>query len=180
MRKLVWGAGGLLAAVLLVGCGLFGGSPSPRPQTQDSPEESASASESATASPSASPTTVVIEDGRHPVYIRTLDVPGRKITFDLVNFLTGTAATKAYLADHPGGTLDTDYYIQNNNPKLRTLPVSLDVAVSVVNLSGPFATNSPLTFGLMPSHYGTSLPDHLFWLTVSGGQIVRIDEQYLP
>src|SRR5262245_45477054 len=43
----------------------------------------------------------VLADGRHPVYLTGLDVSGRKVTFDLVQFLTGEEAKKAWIAAHP-------------------------------------------------------------------------------
>jgi hypothetical protein len=43
------------------------------------------------------------EDGRHAVRITYVDVSGRTVQFDVIQFLTDDEATAAYREDHPGG-----------------------------------------------------------------------------
>jgi hypothetical protein len=78
---------------------------------------------------------VVLADGRHPVLIKTVDVQGRRITFDLIQFLTGEAAIKAAAEDHQESPPPNDYYIRNVNPRLRTLPVRSGATITVNNLA---------------------------------------------
>src|SRR5262245_62119651 len=54
----------------------------------------------------ASPSSVVIADGRHPVIVKSVDLGKREITFDLVVFLTGTAAETEWLKRNPGGSVE--------------------------------------------------------------------------
>jgi len=42
----------------------------------------------------------VLVDGRHPVFLKTVDPNGQTITFDLVQFYTGQAAATAAAEDH--------------------------------------------------------------------------------
>ena len=51
------------------------------------------------------------------------------ITFDLIQFFTGEAATKAAAEDGQGSPAPNDYYIRNVNPRLRTLPVRADAPI---------------------------------------------------
>ena len=76
----------------------------------------------------------VLADGRHPVLPTKVDVAGRKVTFDLIVFLTGQAAKDEWLKQNPQDPSGppNDYMVINNNPLLRTLPVSANVVVKAV------------------------------------------------
>lgn len=112
-----------------------------------------------------------------------------ELTFDLAYFLTGDAAAKAARQDgviKMGEPLPNDYYIINDNPLLRTVPFAPDVAVRVIDwkqccdlVKGDFsafvgAVDSGSAKG---SYHGVTSP---YWITVKGGVIVKIEEQYLP
>jgi hypothetical protein len=135
-------------------------------------------------------TSAVLEDGRHPVYLVELDVPRREVTFDLIQFLTGDEAITAYREDtpeDPEGDPPNDYFIRNVNPQLRTLPVADDVAATVVRLGEASGAGSvPSSFEELPAHLDEQpaadgrLAWNPYWLTVEQGEIVAIDEQYLP
>lgn len=68
----------------------------------------------------------VLEDGRHPVYLKTVDPDRRTVTFDLIQLFIGDAATKAAAEDGKESPLPNDTYIRNVNARLRTLPVAAD------------------------------------------------------
>lgn len=134
------------------------------------------------------PATPVLADGRHPVYLTDIDVAGRSVKFDLIQFLTGDEADAAYHRDYPDEPygVPNDYYIINDNPKLRRLPVADDIAVTVLDWNAGFR---PLVvaFADMPTELaarGEFPGEHLgvnpFWLTVDNGTITAIDEQYIP
>jgi hypothetical protein len=131
----------------------------------------------------------VLEDGRHPVYLTALDTSARTVTFDLIEFLTGQAAKKAWLKDHPDEPdgPPNDYYIVNQNPKLRTLPIAMSVTVKVVDLSGSGAGSKTIAFSDLPSYLaGDPVPDDKrlwpspFWLTVKSGLVTVFEEQFVP
>jgi len=144
--------------------------------------------------PAPAPTTTEpgldLADGRHPVYLNGTDVPGRTLTFDVIQFLTGQAANDAYHADFPEDPEDVpnDYYIVNENPRLRTAPVAESVTVMVLGGGGEWSPDlSPIDFVALPAHLsasppgeGTALSSSPYWLTVASGVITDIEEQYLP
>ncbi len=140
-------------------------------------------------SPSTSPSPV-IAPGRSFVFVRKVEVSGSgsTLTFDLAYFLTGDDAVKAAVKDGvitPGETLPNDYYIVNHNPLLRTIPIAAKVDVRVIDWTnccgltkGDFdAWVAAIKSGPGDVYHGTASP---YWITVSGGEIVKIEEQYLP
>jgi hypothetical protein len=145
-----------------------------------------------TATPTTTPTTAVVTvlaDGRHPVYLTGLDVAERTVEFDLIQYLTGDEADAAFHDDSPGqsGGAPNDFYIVNDNPRLRTLPIARDVSVAV--LGPPVSSTSAHVIALeaFPDYLAGDLvpaDDRLwynpFWLTVRAGEVVAIEEQFTP
>jgi len=168
----------LLAAAALGGCG-----------GSDEPAGAGGGGAAATTAPgptAAAPATsepAVLEAGRHPVYLKTVDPDRRTITFDLIQFFTGDAATKAAAEDGKESPPPNDYYIRNVNSRLRTLPVAADAPITANTLtaqsSGSATKNVPLTLEELAGYFPASGADP-FWITVDGGQVTRIAQQYLP
>jgi hypothetical protein len=164
-------------ALLLV----LGGCNQPHRSTPDAsaptsapPSAATSAGLGAPASPNPSP---ALPDGKHPAFLTVVDVAHRTVTLDLVEFLTGDAAKKRFQQDHPGEQgPDNDYYVVNDNPLLRTLPVSGQVQVTVAG-GDP---NQPIakTFADLPGYVAAHKV--LFWLTVAHGEVTRIDQIWVP
>jgi hypothetical protein len=120
-------------------------------------------------------------NGRHPVVVRHVNVDGREITFDLVQYFTGDAATKAAAEDGEESPPPNDYYVRNVNPRLRTLAVTPGARLSLTRLTlnqggGNAAANVEVDLATIRSRGS----DHLFWATVQGGRIVALEEQYVP
>jgi hypothetical protein len=132
----------------------------------------------------------VLEDGRHATLLHGLDIDGRTITVDVVQFLTGQEAIDVYRRDYPDEPLGppNDCYVVNANPRLRTLPVADGVTVRVVRLGESTGANpSPGTWEELPSHLARNTPDDPdllsyspFWITVDDGRVTAIEEQYTP
>jgi len=131
-------------------------------------------------SPPAKP---VLEDGRHAVFLTDVDTVGRSVEFDLIQFLTGDAAVSAYHKDYPDqrGGPPNNYYIINDNPKLRRLPVADDVAVTVLDWTAGLQQKT-VAFADLPARGipGNATTANPFWLTVVDGTVIAIEEQYLP
>jgi hypothetical protein len=166
----------LLMSAALSGCG---GSKQPG-------DASGATATTAAAVSTAAPTStepVVLADGRHPVYLKKVDPDRQTITFDLIQFYTGDAATQAALEDHKESPPPNDYYIRNVNPRLRTLPVRVDAPITV-NVLAAQATGSatkdvPVTLAKLASYFpNTGTPP--FWITVDQGQVTKIAQQFLP
>jgi hypothetical protein len=144
-----------------------------------------------TAAPTPTPTAAapattepaVLADGRHPVYLKTVDASGRTITFDLIQFFTGDAATKAAAEDGEESPPPNDYYIRNVNPRLRTLPVQAGAPITVNVLAaqetGSSTKNVPVDLEKLASYFPNSGTPP-FWITVAQGQVTRMEQQYLP
>jgi hypothetical protein len=180
----------LAAGLLLAPTGCATDDVSGPEATPTAPEETEEPASPDPAAPDPPAPDQPIEDGRHPVYLVEVDGPGRVITFDLIQFLTGDEAITAYREDtpeDPEGTPPNDYHVRNVNPQLRSLPVADDVAVTVVRLGEASGAGSvPSTFDELPAHLDDQpapegrLAWNPSWLTVDRGVITAIDEQYLP
>jgi len=131
----------------------------------------------------------ILSEGRSFGYIKSVDAGGLTLVFDLAQFFTGEAANVAARQDGvigPGETIDNDAYIRNVNPKLRTVPISPGVTISIVHwtsccdsIASDLTTFSHAFPGPGPTddYHG---PNSGYWLTVKNGVIVKIEEQYQP
>lgn len=159
-----------------------------RPTRSPSAAESDSPSASPTAEPSTEPTgSPVLDDGRHFVFVKELPgVPPDRMTFDLAEFLTGDAAAEAAAEHGDESPPPNDYYIVNDNPRLRTLPIGPDAELRILDWADCCSSFVIGDLGLLADASvhadptGTYRPGSPFWITVEGGDIVTIEEQYLP
>ena len=160
------------------------------PVADEPADEEAMPDDGAAAPPDEDAAPAELADGRHPVYLHEVDVTARTLRVDLVQFLTGDEASQAFLTDNPGETEGppNDYYIVNDNPRLRTALVADDVIVELVRLEEDGnAELDPGTFEELPDYLsayvpaeGPALSYNPFWVTVEAGQVTAIQEQYLP
>jgi hypothetical protein len=159
-----------------------GVSPSDAPSVE--PGESPEPSGPDAPGPSGSP---VLEDGRHFVYVRRAsdpDVGRTTVRFDLAYFYTGERAERE--AAERGDELVNDYYIVNDNPLLRTLPLADEVEVAYIPGSRccepeQWDIDSWLeAIGLSTNPIDSPGKNVPWWFTVEGGQITEIEQQYLP
>jgi hypothetical protein len=118
---------------------------------------------------------VVLADGRHPVLLKAID-PGRgTVTFDLVQVFRDEEATREAAKDHLEA--DNDSYTRNVNPRLRTLPVGAGASITANQLAGS-NQDIPVTLAKLSSL--TRAGSGVFWITVRGGQIVQVAQQWSP
>ena len=114
----------------------------------------------------------------------------RKLKIDYVDFLTGAEADAAAIADgfiSPGEHVDNDYYVRNNNPRLRTFFVSntVEIYTEYRNLLvevQPCSWTDFLSFwGPGPLPEGDAhMPDSLWWIERDGDTVVWIRQQFVP
>ena len=162
--------------------------PQPSATSPASPTASASPSVTASASPSVTTSAAALEDGRHFGFILSIDASGSAMVFDLALFLTGDAANQAAIEDgviQPGQTIDNDYYIRNNNTKLRDLALRQDVRIILVNWPNCCETTVNGVLEDFAASFTTPTdvyhgPQSPYWLTVEAGVVTKIEEQYLP
>ncbi|HWL91273.1 MAG TPA: hypothetical protein VNP90_07895 [Actinomycetota bacterium] len=162
---------------------------SPSPTLDPTPTQTSEPSETpeptATPEPNGAPSPS-LEDGRHFVYVTTAtrsDSGRTRIRFDLAYFYQGERAERE--AAERGDEVVSGYYIVNANPRLRTLHVADDVEVAYIPSdqccelqTGDIDAWIEAVLETNPTDYpGTNVP---WWLTVDGGRITRIEQQYLP
>lgn len=160
-----------------------GPSPSTTATQTSGPSESPEPTETPEPSDAQAPS---LEDGHHFVYVKsaTRSENGKaRVRFDLAYFYKGERAERE--AAERGDEVVSGYYIVNDNPRLRTLPVADEVEVEYVPSSqccelqpGDIDAWVEAVLEANPTDYpGANAP---WWLTVEGGRITRIEQQYLP
>jgi hypothetical protein len=127
----------------------------------------------------------VLEDGRHFALVRTLAPGGAaaagSMELDLAQWFDGDAADVAAAEDGviaPGQQIENDYYIRNVSDRLRAMPVAGDAATRVVDWDN-CCELVPSTVDALAAR-GFDGGREAFWLTVRGGAVVGLDEQFRP
>jgi hypothetical protein len=139
----------------------------------------------------AAPTTIpapepILEDGRYPAYLTAVDATGGTVQFNVVQYLTGEAAHEYEEAQEgQPDYYESDYYTIDENPRLRTLPVASQVAVTVLRTPESSLDPHPIAFADLPAYLDelpSAAPGRLgssvYWLTVRGDTVVAIEEQF--
>jgi hypothetical protein len=136
-------------------------------------------------------------DGRHFGFVRAVHPAEGTIEFDLAYFLTGEEADRAYQeATGETGPVPNDYYVDNENPRLRELTFTEDLRLRLLDWTeccdtffegeiGPFAEAiEDQTDVLVDDVRGRD--DVIYrglsswWITIENGIVVEIEEQYTP
>jgi hypothetical protein len=178
----------LVASLAVAGCGR--GQPD---ESASQPSQPAVTAPPATWTPAPGDSTksppVVLVDGPHIVYLKTVDPSRRTIRFDLIQFYGGDDALREAAKDHPEASpeqvrqwVPNGYYTRNVNPKLRTLPVPSDAPITVITLAWGNGHNSseehiPVTLTKLATYMPTGAP---FSITVRHGQVVKLAEIFVP
>ena len=145
-------------------------SPSHRPSPSKSPK------------PSASP---IVGEGRNFVYVKAVDPVTPTLTFDLALFYSGEEANQ--IAGERGDEVPVpnDVYIVNDNAKLRTIPLTADVEILAYDWHTCCDDYTAMTLDRWAGYvaaptrrfHGATSP---YWITVRDGEVVKVEEQYLP
>jgi len=136
-----------------------------------------------------------LTDGRYFGYVRSLDASSKPATMELdfAEFLSGEEANVAAAEDGviaQGEPVPNDYYIRNEDKAVITIAVANDVRVTHIQCPDSCTDGIPGEFDAFATSFDDigekSLMDEYrgaqsqYWITVSDGEIVAIDEQYLP
>ena len=118
-----------------------------------------------------------IEDGRHFGYFESVTIGDVTATgeFDLALFFTGQAAIDA-AAEDGIDDYDLDYYIRNENDRLRTLVLDPHAEVTVID----YDNCCDAVDSNVPSFAVEITPERGCWVTVTNGIVTKIEEQFLP
>lgn len=109
------------------------------------------------------------------------------VTVDYAEILGGAEAAAAATAHGDESPPPNDYYIVNDNPKLREFPAQSNMTVKVVSQSGggvvtegysmPLGAWCDVLAGMSADDFVKGRP---YWITVKNGTIVALEEQFLP
>ena len=203
-RKKALIVGAVIAAILVFGLGYLLGTgddeqaavsptattPAPTSETSSpTPTDKPSPTPSAIATP-ASPAGDTLPDGRY--FVQLTDIQGGEegpllLQYDLAYFLTGEEANQA--ADDRGleTPVPNDYFIVNDNPKLRLTPLEGVYSVKYIpegsGLSSPVKAHEAQFLGWMGESVQTDFPPKdtsWWWVTIENGSVTKIEQQYLP
>jgi hypothetical protein len=130
-----------------------------------------------------------LRDGRHFGFIKSVDLNASPATmvFDPASFLTGDEANAAAAERGDEVPVPNDYYIVNDNSKLQTLELSPNADIELVDwkrccdkMFKPDWQKFQDSFTLAePTGRYKGTFSH-YWLTVKDGEVVRIEEQFVP
>lgn len=132
-----------------------------------------------------------LPDGTYFGFVKDVDTASGTMSFDLACFYTGDEADQQAAARGDEVPVPNDVYIVNDNPKARDLMLSPSPELVLIDWNAccetkpgadldAFATaidgNGFTTIGGW-KYNGQNSP---YWVTVDGGQVVLIEEQFLP
>ena len=179
----------VLMAATLAACGSDTANPPPSPaQPAQAGPAATTPSKPTTAQPAsrpaASPTTAT--RGSDFGFIRswTAKTGTFYLRFDRAVLLTGKAADDASAAHGGESPVPNDYYIQNDNPRLREVVIADQARVigsqQLTGSPGPNPSNlkALLTFVHNGGPLAAATPFHLTYN--ANGLVVRVQEQYVP
>jgi hypothetical protein len=137
------------------------------------------------------PGEALLGDGRHFGYVRSVDVDGGAVEFDLAYFLSGEEANQAYQeATGDSGPVPNDHFVVNDNPMLRTLTLAPDVRLRLLdwnNCCDSFFDGDLALFAEAIGERADVTDGDLiyrgqsqWWITVENRVVTEIEEQYSP
>lgn len=200
-RALIIGA--VIAALLVFGLGYLLGSggddqAAVSPTATSPAPTSATRSPKPTEAPSPTPSAIAtgepggdtLPDGRY--FVQLTDIQGGEegpllLQYDLAYFLTGEEANQAAEDRGLETPVPNDYFIVNDNPKLRLTPLEGVYSVKYIpegsGLSSPVKAHEAQFLGWMGETVQTDFPPKdtsWWWVTIENGSVTKIEQQYLP
>ncbi|MDO9557744.1 MAG: hypothetical protein Q7J82_09260 [Coriobacteriia bacterium] len=131
-------------------------------------------------------------DGHYPGIIKSINPAsggGWEIVIDYVQVLGGAEAAAAALAHGDESPPPNDYYVVNDNPKLRTIPISATCAVLMHDTPAPNPSDGvimgdvTITFDDFRVNRWGALNYYksaIYYIDVSGGFITNIEHFWVP
>jgi hypothetical protein len=143
-------------------------------------DRTAAAAPSPPSSPTPTTPTPTLSDGRHFGYIKAVDVdasPG-SIVFDVAEFLDGEAANAAAAAHGDEVPVSNDVYVVNDDQSVVTLPLTENADFLLLGpdyacCEGLPSTREDLANAHIERAWG-------YWVTLRGGKVAKIEEQWHP
>lgn len=132
-----------------------------------------------------------LADGVYLGFLQPEGTAENQVAFDLAVWFSGPDANRAAAED--GETeipVPNDFYIRNDSPKVFTVPVSRDLAVTSIWFEYPDDQDLEpdlISYGDLLAALAAPAEDRLavlrfdpWWISIEDGKVVRLDEQYVP
>lgn len=158
------------------------------------PTPAAEETETVTPPPEAPPTEEPATDEAAPtvekqpgIIKQVTEAGGRyRLRIDYIQFLTGDEAADAATAAGDESPPPNDYYIVNENPRIREFPIASGIDVTVVfnddETSAVDGRTMPLADwadAFNDVHIG-AYKANFYWVTITDGTVTAIEQQFLP
>jgi hypothetical protein len=166
---------------------------SPTETTGLSPQPTGSTGTTGSANPgcSSAPAPATLADGTYFGYVESADVDSGTMGFDLACFYTGEEANEQAAQRGDEVPVPNDVYIVNDNTTIRDVPVDPSTELLLIDWNdccetSPGAELDAFTSAIGGSdfveiggrRYAGSLSP--YWVTIENGQVLLIEEQFLP
>ena len=107
------------------------------------------------------------------------------VIVDYAQFLTGDKAAAAAAAAGDESPPPNDYYILNENPQLRTFTMSSDTEVTLVTtvdglIGDPYTVTADEWAAMIVANDPPNITAVPYWISISGGALLVVEEQYIP
>jgi hypothetical protein len=102
------------------------------------------------------------------------------IEFDLACWFEGESAVEAAAEDGAESPPPNDYYVRDDNPQIRSLPVSSDTEVTWYPNPGDPTSEIVVAYPDWVEGVTARGLGYAAWLDVIDGEVVRIREQWVP
>lgn len=166
-------------------------SPEPSPSESETPSESVSPSQSGSAdpNPTAEPLGDTLPDGHY--FVRLNDVQGGEngpplVTYDLAYFLTGADADQAAKDRGLETPVPDGYFIVNDSHRTRHVPLADAFGVRYIpegNCCQPVKAHNAQFLGWLGETTQSDFPPKetsWWWITIAGGEVTKVEQQFLP
>jgi hypothetical protein len=166
---------------------------SPTEITGPSPQPTGSTGTTGSANPgcSGAPAPATLADGTYFGFVESLDVDSGTMGFDLACFYTGEEANEQAAQRGDEVPVPNDVYIVNDNTTIRDVPVDPSTGLLLIDWNECCETSPGAELAAFASaigerdlveiggrRYAGSLSP--YWVTIENGQVVLIEEQFLP
>lgn len=166
---------------------------SPTETTGLSPQPTGSTGTTGSANPgcSGAPAPATLADGRYFGFVESVDLDSGTMGFDLACFYTGEEANEQAAQRGDEVPVPNDVYIVNDNTTIRDVPVDPSTELLLIDWNECCETSPGAELDAFASaigeqdfveiggrQYAGSLSP--YWVTIENGQVVLIEEQFLP
>ena len=166
---------------------------SPTETTGPSPRPTGSTGTTGSANPgcSGAPAPATLADGRYFGFVESVDLDSGTMGFDLACFYSGEEANEQAAQRGDEVPVPNDVYIVNDNTTIRDVPVDPSTELLLIDWNECCETSPGAELDAFASAIGE--PDFVeiggrryagslspYWVTIENGQVVLIEEQFLP